>query len=166
MRKGKTLSLQLIHFVLFICFFKKWSLEMKKKKNNNNHNEIELVEKGVSVTYNVFESLELGYHLNQEDGFFFFFFFLETTIKTFNLKISKFQKKKKKRIPPIVNYLDEKMIEYLEATESPKRNLQDFQDPRVHACIYFLPPNGHSYYFLSLISFLFLIIIFLKQNFN
>jgi cell division control protein 12 len=42
----------------------------------------------------------------------------------------------------IVNYMDDQNELYLRQSQQPNR--QDIVDGRVHACLYFIPPSGHT----------------------
>ena len=43
---------------------------------------------------------------------------------------------------PIVEYIDEQHYNYLRSEQKPSRGGRD--DLRVHVCLYFLPPTGHT----------------------
>jgi len=48
---------------------------------------------------------------------------------------------------PIVEYIDEQFEAYLQEELKVKRSLHTYHDTRIHACLYFLAPTGHSYVF-------------------
>eukprot|EP00116_Pleurobrachia_bachei_P011960 sb/3472222/ len=45
---------------------------------------------------------------------------------------------------PLVAYIDEQFETYLQEELKIKRNLVTFHDTRIHVCLYFLVPTGHS----------------------
>merc|ERR1711981_742742 len=45
---------------------------------------------------------------------------------------------------PVVDYVDNQFEAYLQEELKIKRNLGGFHDSRVHACLYFITPNGHG----------------------
>merc|ERR1711962_1213621 len=45
---------------------------------------------------------------------------------------------------PIVDYIDSQFEAYLQEELKIKRNLSGYHDSRVHACLYFITPNGHG----------------------
>jgi len=45
---------------------------------------------------------------------------------------------------PIVEYVDSQFEAYLQEELKIKRNLSGYHDSRVHACLYFITPNGHG----------------------
>merc|ERR1719495_2672658 len=45
---------------------------------------------------------------------------------------------------PIVQYVDSQFEAYLQEELKIKRNLSGYHDSRVHACLYFITPNGHG----------------------
>merc|ERR1719270_2332626 len=45
---------------------------------------------------------------------------------------------------PIVDHVDNQFEAYLQEELKIKRNLSNFHDSRVHACLYFITPNGHG----------------------
>ena len=45
---------------------------------------------------------------------------------------------------PLVDYIDEQFENYLQEELKIKRELVDYHDNRVHVCLYFLAPTGHS----------------------
>lgn len=46
-------------------------------------------------------------------------------------------------IQSIANYLDQQFESYLQEEMKIERNLLDYHDTRVHACLYFIYPTGH-----------------------
>jgi len=53
---------------------------------------------------------------------------------------------------PIVDYIDQQFEAYLQEELKVKRNLHDYNDSRIHACIYFIAPTGHSLKSLDLVT--------------
>ncbi|KAI6652651.1 septin-11-like [Oopsacas minuta] len=51
---------------------------------------------------------------------------------------------------PIVEYVDKQFERYLLEELRPNRNRLDFHDTRIHACLYFISPTGHSLKILDL----------------
>merc|ERR1719266_3109705 len=45
---------------------------------------------------------------------------------------------------PIVNHVDNQFEAYLQEELKIKRNLSGCHDSRIHACLYFITPNGHG----------------------
>jgi septin 6/8/11 len=54
-------------------------------------------------------------------------------------------------VQPIMDYIDQQYENYLQEELKIKRNLTSFHDTRVHACIYFISPTGHSLKSLDLV---------------
>merc|ERR1719347_2289009 len=54
------------------------------------------------------------------------------------------QVNKEDSFKPIVDYIDAQYELYLQEELKIKRNLSNFHDSRVHACLYFITPNGHG----------------------
>ena len=52
----------------------------------------------------------------------------------------------------IQTYIDEQFEKYLLEELKKKRNILEFPDRRVHACIYFIEPTGHSLPSLDLVA--------------
>lgn len=50
---------------------------------------------------------------------------------------------------PIVDYIDAQFEAYLQEELKIKRALHSYHDSRIHACIYFIGPTGHSYVIIS-----------------
>ena len=48
---------------------------------------------------------------------------------------------------PIIDFIDDQHENYMRQEQQPSR--QDKIDMRVHACLYFIRPNGHRYYILT-----------------
>ncbi len=44
----------------------------------------------------------------------------------------------------IVQYIDQQFANFLEEELKIRRDLKSFHDTRIHACIYFVTPTGHS----------------------
>ncbi|XP_017279705.1 septin-8-A [Kryptolebias marmoratus] len=53
---------------------------------------------------------------------------------------------------PILDYLDAQFEKYLEEELKIRRSLADYDDTRIHACLYFIAPNGHSLKALDLVT--------------
>jgi len=53
---------------------------------------------------------------------------------------------------PLVDYIDEQFENYLQEELKIKRELVDYHDNRVHVCLYFLAPTGHSIRSLDLVT--------------
>jgi len=53
---------------------------------------------------------------------------------------------------PIVEYLDSKFEDYLQEELKIKRDLNNYHDTRIHACLYFISPTGHSLRSLDLLT--------------
>uniref|UniRef100_A0A1A7YYU0 Septin n=1 Tax=Iconisemion striatum TaxID=60296 RepID=A0A1A7YYU0_9TELE len=53
---------------------------------------------------------------------------------------------------PILDYLDAQFEKYLEEELKIKRSLFHYDDSRIHVCLYFISPNGHSLKALDLIT--------------
>ena len=51
---------------------------------------------------------------------------------------------------PIVDYVDKQFERYLLEELKPNRNKLDYHDTRIHACLYFISPTGHSLKVLDL----------------
>merc|ERR1711976_298565 len=54
------------------------------------------------------------------------------------------QVNKQDSFTPIVEYVDSQFEAYLQEELKIKRNLNAYHDSRVHACLYFITPNGHG----------------------
>jgi septin 6/8/11 len=52
----------------------------------------------------------------------------------------------------IVDYIDEQFEAYLQEELKVKRSLHTYHDTRIHACLYFLAPTGHSLKALDLVT--------------
>lgn len=44
----------------------------------------------------------------------------------------------------IIQYIDQQFANFLEEELKIKRDLKSYHDTRIHACIYFISPTGHS----------------------
>lgn len=53
---------------------------------------------------------------------------------------------------PILEYIDAQFEKYLEEELKIKRSLFNYHDTRVHVCLYFIAPNGHSLKSLDLVT--------------
>lgn len=53
---------------------------------------------------------------------------------------------------PIVDYIDEQYEAYLQEELKVKRALHTYHDTRIHACLYFIAPTGHSLKSLDLVT--------------
>lgn len=53
---------------------------------------------------------------------------------------------------PILDYIDAQFEKYLEEELKIKRSLWNYHDTRIHACLYFIAPTGHSLKSLDLIT--------------
>nr|XP_044999423.1 septin-14 [Jaculus jaculus] len=53
---------------------------------------------------------------------------------------------------PVVEYIDAQFELYLQEELKIKRSLADFHDSRIHVCLYFIAPTGHSLKTLDLIT--------------
>ncbi|XP_051017356.1 septin-14 [Acomys russatus] len=53
---------------------------------------------------------------------------------------------------PVVDYLDAQFEAYLQEELKIQRSLADYQDSRIHACLYFIAPTGHSLKSLDLLT--------------
>ncbi|XP_038945696.1 septin-14 isoform X2 [Rattus norvegicus] len=53
---------------------------------------------------------------------------------------------------PVVDYLDAQFEAYLQEELKIKRSMPDYHDSRIHVCLYFITPTGHSLKSLDLIT--------------
>ncbi|EDL19510.1 mCG12425, isoform CRA_a, partial [Mus musculus] len=53
---------------------------------------------------------------------------------------------------PVVDYLDAQFEAYLQEELKIKRSLADYHDSRIHVCLYFITPTGHSLKSLDLLT--------------
>lgn len=53
---------------------------------------------------------------------------------------------------PVVDYIDRQFESYLQEELKIKRSLHNYHDSRVHACLYFISPSGHSLKSLDLVT--------------
>lgn len=53
---------------------------------------------------------------------------------------------------PVVDYIDKQFESYLQEELKIKRSLHNYHDSRVHACLYFISPSGHSLKSLDLVT--------------
>ncbi|XP_032609297.2 septin-14 [Hylobates moloch] len=59
---------------------------------------------------------------------------------------------KKASYQPIVDYIDAQFEAYLQEELKIKRSLFEYHDSRIHACLYFISPTGHSLKSLDLLT--------------
>jgi len=59
---------------------------------------------------------------------------------------------KENSFKPLVDFIDEQFENYLQEELKIKRDLVTFHDSRVHVCLYFLVPTGHSIRSLDLVT--------------
>jgi len=85
--------------------------------------EYELTESGVTLNLTVLETLGYGDQINKEDSYV-----------------------------PVVEYIDEQFDRYLQEELKVKRCLWNFCDTRVHCCLYFITPTGHSLKAIDLVT--------------
>ncbi|MGH0135125.1 UNVERIFIED_CONTAM: hypothetical protein FKN15_032404, partial [Acipenser sinensis] len=52
----------------------------------------------------------------------------------------------------VVNYIDAQFESYLQEELKIKRSLHNYHDTRIHACLYFIAPTGHSLKSLDLVT--------------
>ncbi|XP_006201398.2 septin-14 isoform X1 [Vicugna pacos] len=62
------------------------------------------------------------------------------------------QMSKEASYQPIVNYIDAQFEAYLQEELKIKRSFADYHDSRVHVCLYFISPTGHSLKSLDLLT--------------
>lgn len=53
---------------------------------------------------------------------------------------------------PIVEFIDTQFEAYLQEELKIKRTLHSYHDTRIHACLYFIAPTGHSLKSLDLVT--------------
>lgn len=53
---------------------------------------------------------------------------------------------------PIVDYIDDQFEAYLQEELKIKRALFNYHDSRIHVCLYFIAPTGHSLRTLDLLT--------------
>lgn len=53
---------------------------------------------------------------------------------------------------PIVEFIDAQFEAYLQEELKIKRTLHSYHDTRIHACLYFIAPTGHSLKSLDLVT--------------
>jgi len=80
-----------------------------------NSHTYELEESGVKLKLTLCDTVGYGDQVNKDDSF-----------------------------KPIVDYIDAQYELYLQEELKIKRNLNAYHDSRVHACLYFITPNGHG----------------------
>ncbi|CAH8479823.1 unnamed protein product [Dicrocoelium dendriticum] len=59
---------------------------------------------------------------------------------------------KEDNIRPVVDYINAQFEKYLQEELKMKRSLQNIHDSRVHVCIYFIAPTGHSLKSLDVVA--------------
>lgn len=52
----------------------------------------------------------------------------------------------------MVDYIDTQFESYLQEELKIKRSLHNYHDSRIHACLYFIAPSGHSLKSLDLVT--------------
>uniref|UniRef100_A0A673BBK1 Septin n=1 Tax=Sphaeramia orbicularis TaxID=375764 RepID=A0A673BBK1_9TELE len=62
------------------------------------------------------------------------------------------QMNKQESYQPVVDYIDRQFESYLQEELKIKRSLHNYHDSRVHACLYFISPSGHSLKSLDLVT--------------
>ncbi|TKS67355.1 Septin-8 [Collichthys lucidus] len=62
------------------------------------------------------------------------------------------QMNKQESYQPVVDYIDRQFESYLQEELKIKRSLHNYHDSRVHACLYFISPSGHSLKSLDLVN--------------
>ncbi|KAI7801695.1 septin-8-B, partial [Triplophysa rosa] len=62
------------------------------------------------------------------------------------------QVNKEESYKPVVDYIDAQFESFLEEELKIKRSLHDYQDSRIHICLYFVSPTGHSLKSLDLVT--------------
>uniref|UniRef100_A0A4W3GLG4 Septin n=1 Tax=Callorhinchus milii TaxID=7868 RepID=A0A4W3GLG4_CALMI len=62
------------------------------------------------------------------------------------------QVNKEESYKPIVDYIDAQFENYLQEELKIKRSLHDYHDSRMHVCLYFIAPTGHSLKSLDLVT--------------
>ncbi|NWR89669.1 SEP11 protein, partial [Furnarius figulus] len=65
---------------------------------------------------------------------------------------------------PIVEYIDAQFEAYLQEELKIKRSLFNYHDTRIHACLYFIAPTGHSLKSLDLVTMKKLDILYLEVS--
>lgn len=53
---------------------------------------------------------------------------------------------------PIVDYIDTQFENYLQEELKIRRSLFNYHDTRIHVCLYFITPTGHSLKSLDLVT--------------
>ncbi|KAA0709599.1 Septin-8-B [Triplophysa tibetana] len=62
------------------------------------------------------------------------------------------QVNKEESYKPVVDYIEAQFERFLEEELKIKRSLYDYQDSRIHICLYFISPTGHSLKSLDLVT--------------
>lgn len=71
----------------------------------------------------------------------------QTDVQAFNLLFAWIRSYK-----PIVDYIDTQFENYLQEELKIKRSLFNYHDTRIHICLYFISPTGHSLKSLDLVT--------------
>lgn len=105
---------------LMSTLFASKDIDMEQQPHNNpkvslKHHVHLFKESGVSLNLSILETVGYGDQINKEDSY-----------------------------EPIVQYLDSQFDQYLQEELKVKRNLWIYSDTRVHVCLYFISPTGHS----------------------
>ncbi|KAI6660299.1 Septin-6 isoform X2 [Oopsacas minuta] len=88
-----------------------------------NSNTYQLMESNVKLTLTVVDSVGYGDQINKENSY-----------------------------QPLVGYIDTHYEKYLQEELKINRNIQNYHDTRIHVCLYFLSPTGHSIKSLDLVT--------------
>ncbi|PIK33453.1 septin-6, partial [Apostichopus japonicus] len=59
---------------------------------------------------------------------------------------------KEESYKPIVDHIDQQFENYLQEELKIKRSIQTYHDTRIHTCLYFVAPTGHSLKSLDLVT--------------
>ncbi|KAA0198512.1 Septin-6 isoform D [Fasciolopsis buskii] len=62
------------------------------------------------------------------------------------------QLNKEDNIKPVIDYVNGQFEKYLQEELKMKRSLQNFHDTRIHVCLYFIAPTGHSLKSLDVVA--------------
>ncbi|THD23661.1 Septin-2 [Fasciola hepatica] len=62
------------------------------------------------------------------------------------------QLNKEDNIKPVIDYVNSQFEKYLQEELKMKRSLQNFHDTRIHVCLYFIAPTGHSLKSLDVVA--------------
>lgn len=106
---------------------------------------LELQESNVRLKLTVVDSVGFGDQINKEDRSVFplynhfkhvYFEILTWSLKKPFLIVCSWK--------PIVDYIDAQFDNFLSEELKIKRSLHNYHDTRIHACLYFVAPTGHS----------------------